>query len=1202
MKKFYYNLCLTLVAAIVAVGCTEDLTTDNVVVNDATNCEMIEVVANLEIDEDTRTTLLDNNSGKVLWSEGDAIGAVLSDGTISECEATSVNGSSATFKVPSNTLYAIYPYSSKTTYNTEAGTLSHTLGSNITLDGSAKVFGDGQNVMVAQLSNSTLPFKHVCGYLEVKLKGTGTVKHVALRSNSQNWDAMSGLGTIDLSDATKPVFTASTDHGVAFNWVYATCNNVELSKSEAKSFYFVVPPRTYENLCICVQTEEGSYTISSKNSIVVNRAKIRPIAAIDIDTVKPTAATDLSAGGVANCYVVPQGSEAKYYSFPARKINGTANLEGIAYAHLSWSESATLVTNVSYDAATGTVSFKYEGNNAEGNAHIVLLNNKHEIVWYNHIWCTDQPARLAIKASNNRGYAILDRNLGATHTPATVADAANISADKATETLGLYYQYGRPSPFPRAKSSATRTESNAFKQNTNVAVQYAFAKYNQHMASTTAVHSYEAALQYPKMFYCMKYSSAAASEETYSETGSNATWYGKSVYHPFNDSDKLWHSEDADIVSKKSDNDPCPAGYCVDDQASVNAYLIGKTFTAASTNFGSYYQDPETNALIWLPYQGFRTWNSGVVNYVGNNGSSVGNYNMWAAYTVAPSNNLNCIRISGTTKPGIQEAYTQASMGAAIRCRAIDRSDLNQAEVVTKTFDGEGTEASPYLIKTADDLVKLSGLCNGTVEAEDDVDYTAAHYALAASIDMKDVEFTSITPFKGSFDGKTFSISNLTVATVGGVPTALFGEATGATIKNVTLVNCTVEVTTNDLFTAGIVGKATNSTISKCVINGGTISSTASGTFVSVCGSNGASSVIAGIAACAANTTISECSVKAKISTTGQFVGAIVGHIEGGKIDKCKVENGSDLFGKSNHTAGIAGRVTFEAEISNCTVDTPVICGYGVAGGIAGRMESGAIKNCLVTSNSSVVGHFEQDGVSYVDIGGIVGIIQTAADRGSSAVVENCACYANVEANCYIGGIVGEVIPAIAGVTVDVKNCFYKGSLTVRKSNSGGYGVAGGIVGIIGNGTVNGDANVTNCAALVSSITCVSKATYPSAGGLGGYIKKSVFNNCYTNLDAANISMVSGSGNQYGSLYGVTWWSTAPVIKNCYYLKDNRIGRDGGTAALENVSGHTIAEMTDGTLLNKLKAVGGSWTTNAEGYPVPAGAPANTGSTAAPQN
>ena len=59
MKKFYYNLVLTLVAAIVAVGCTEDITTDNFVVNNDANCEMIEVVADLELFEESRTTLID---------------------------------------------------------------------------------------------------------------------------------------------------------------------------------------------------------------------------------------------------------------------------------------------------------------------------------------------------------------------------------------------------------------------------------------------------------------------------------------------------------------------------------------------------------------------------------------------------------------------------------------------------------------------------------------------------------------------------------------------------------------------------------------------------------------------------------------------------------------------------------------------------------------------------------------------------------------------------------------------------------------------------------------------------------------------------------------------------------------------------------------------------------------------------------------
>ena len=1004
MKKLYYNLVLTLVAAVLAVGCTEDLTGD---VNGAvagSDFEYIEVTAGLESAE-SRTTLTDSgNGGKMTWSAGDAIGAIMEDGTITECVATAVDGASATFSVPSGTKYAVYPYASSDTFNAESG-LSKTLVNTVTLDGSKQVFDDGQNVMCAHLVDGHLSFRNLCGYIEIKLKGTEVVKHIALRDNSNNWDALSGLGTFDLSDATNPVFTPGTNHGSTYNWMYAKCTDVQLSSSEATSFYLAVPPRAYNNLSICVVTDKGSYSTISQNTITVNRSSIRPLAAIDVDALAPTATTDLSSAGVANCYIVPQSADAKSYSFPARKINGTANLENVAYAHISWSESASLINNVCYDAATGMVSFKYEGNNAEGNAHITLLDASHKIIWYNHIWCTDQPARLAIHTPS-KVYAILDRNLGATYTPTTVAEASSISAQNASDALGLYYQYGRPNPYPRANSISGGNDSSAFKGNTRIAVQYAFAVYNQHLAYTSTVYSYADALTYPKMFYKVGYSAANGSESTYDKNGSNYTWYGKTVYHPFNDSDKLWHSENADVVSKKSDNDPCPAGYCVDDQASIETYLIGRSFTAGPSNYGSYYQCSESKAVIWLPYQGFRNGGSGVVGYL------TSNYNMWAVYTTSPANNLNCIRVSGNVKPGKQD-YTQGGQGFGIRCRAMDRSDLNQVEVVTKTFDGEGTEASPYLIKTSDDLVKLSGLCNGSIEADDDVDYATAHYALGANIDMKGVEFLPITSFGGVLDGKRFTISNLTIQPSMG-SAAPFVSIENATIKNVILTNYSVIGTETDTH----------------------------------------------------------------------------------------------------------------------------------AGGIAAKMSSGTI--------------------------------------------ENCACYANIEAFCYVGGIVGEVV-ATGTKVVNIKNCLFKGSLTARKPNGSGYGCGGGIVGCIGNGTNPGEANVTNCVALVDAITCGAKMSYPSVGGLAGYVKKSVFDNCYTNLAVANISMVSGSGNQYGSLYGVTWWAYSPVIKNCYYLADNRIGRDGGTVALENVSGLTIEEMTNGTLLNKLKAVGGDWTANSDGYPVPSG-------------
>ena len=671
MKKIY---CL-LAAAILAVGCTEDITTDNTIVNNDANYEYVDVVADLEINEDSRTTLTNNGQGgKVVWSENDAIGAVLEDGTIVERVVKSIDGGKATFSVPTTTLYAIYPYSSKTTYSN--GVLSHTLVNTVALDGSAKVFGDGQNVMVAHLSEGKLPFKHLCGFIEVKLKGTGTVKHVALRSNAKNWDVMSGLGTINVSDATNPTFVPDSNHGVAYNWVYATCNNVELSKSEATSFYFIVPPRTYKDLCICVQTEEGSYTISSKNSIVVNRAMIRPIAAIDIDTVKPTAATDLSAGGVANCYIVPQGGDAKYYSFPARKISSAANLEGAAYAHLVWSESSTLVTNVSYDAATGMVSFKYEGNQKEGNALVSVLNSKHEILWSWHIWCTDQPQMVRIKAKSvDTYYGQLDRNLGATYAPKSVAEATGISAEDATKSAGLYYQYGRPTPFPRVKNIADKNaEETAFISNTNVAVEYGFRNYSQDFRrSTTTGFSMSAAVVYPNMFYAISYT-----DKTGAELGGNQscnTWHSGAI-NPNTQKDQLWYSLNKDVVDKKADNDPCPAGYVPEEGWGV--YNNRYTFTGVGS-YGLYYTCPVTNNLMWFPLSGYRNHASGKASSIGSN------FNIWAVPTMGTNNGaVSAVRWNANAasadapNPGqlCYLDYNQLSQGFGVRCRVMDRSAL----------------------------------------------------------------------------------------------------------------------------------------------------------------------------------------------------------------------------------------------------------------------------------------------------------------------------------------------------------------------------------------------------------------------------------------------------------------------------------------------------------------------------------------------
>lgn len=1212
MKNIYYYLILALSAAMLAIGCTEDLTTDESVgLVNGSDKEFMTVTAALEFDtpaegEKSRATLVDDGNGKVVWSEGDTIGAVSSDGTITECAAVSIDGSSAMFSVPTDTKYAIYPYNASQSFNVETKKLSHSLVSTVTLDGSKRVFDDEQNTMVAHLSGETLPFKHLCGYIEVKLTGSQVVKHIALRSNTKSWDALSGLGTLDVSNPDEPKITMGKTSTSTFNWVYAACEDVQLS-GEATSFYFVVPPRTYENLTICVQTNKGSYSITSKNAITVNRAKIRPLAAIDVDKLAHTTVTDLSAKEVANCYVVSQSNDVGYFSFPARKINSTATLSGAAYAHLIWSEHKELVTNVNYDASTGKVSFKYGGSNLEGNALVAVMDANHNVLWSWHIWCTDGPNTIAVsEVDDGTVCGILDRNIGATYTPTTVAEAVAISASDATDAIGLQYQYGRPTPFPRQRNiKDTAEESPAFSNPSKYDVMYGFNAQVQGFVLSNTAYNQSVALTYPNTYFIVYYTDKNGTTITTTPNSKQYTWYA-SPHNPYSQGMNLWYSKNADVVDKKSDNDPCPPGYVVEEGLSARDYIGEVTYNRVgygsdyANTYGHYYQCPISEALVYIPESGFRT-DKGALR-------SSGNYfNLWLVPTNKDNGQLVVWRFYGhSNTPTLDTGYQTYSLlgqGFNVRCRVKDRSDFVSLQPVSM-FEGEGTAASPFLIKKAVDIARLAGLCSGTLTSSDTtIDFKTAHYAVANNIDMSGTSVPPITPFSGVFDGRNYTLSNLTVAAKDGTPTGLFGKITDATVKNVKITNGNVAVTsTTQLYTGGVVGYALNSTIDNCSF-AGTVKSAAKASLTADSGGFNTCAVLGGIVGFAKNSTISNSTFSGEgVASAGQFVGGIAGIAEGGKLLKCKTAQNSNLYCEMNHIGGITALASFDVEISECVSEAAVVCRYFYVGGLVGYMQSGTIDKCLVSSNANVHGgcnNEEENG--WVGVGGIVGIADTGTSaKGTKIVVKNSACYANVKGNVYIGGIIGNIQARVASIPVTFSNNLFVGSLALNYYNSNKYGCAGGVIGCC-NPTGTYDVSFTDCVALVNGMTVNSGATAAGYGGVAGFSNhKTSFTRCYSNFDSGIIVTKEGkkmseytSIKQYGNMYGVAYPSTS--LTNCYYLTGT-IGASHSTGGpvTTNVEALSITDMTNGTLLGKLNAAGGNWVAGVGSYPVPSTVPSNT--------
>ena len=317
---------------------------------------------------------------------------------------------------------------------------------------------------------------------------------------------------------------------------------------------------------------------------------------------------------------------------------------------------------------------------------------------------------------------------------------------------------------------------------------------------------------------------------------------------------------------------------------------------------------------------------------------------------------------------------------------------------------GEGTEESPYLISSKEDLLELSDIVD-----KDSTDFAGKYFLMTNSIDLKSVsQFTPIGNqlrgagvenmryFRGYFDGGGYTITGLKENYESGLSVGLFGIIYDATIKNLTLASSTVK---GSSAVGGLVGLSRgNSTIENCrVASDVTVSGAA---------------FVAGICASAfleGKLTISQC-VNAATVTGGYAAGVISANQQDGTtIERC----------------GNQGVIT--------------VSSYDGGGVVAlSDYASTNILNCYNTGSVTFDGT-QQFG------GGILGRVHYyLSDEDKTKVrVENCYNAAVLTVNGY-GSVVAPVIPANNVVPADdgydtnrltVKNCFYASDLSVSSES-----------------------------------------------------------------------------------------------------------------------------------------------------------------------
>lgn len=244
-------------------------------------------------------------------------------------------------------------------------------------------------------------------------------------------------------------------------------------------------------------------------------------------------------------------------------------------------------------------------------------------------------------------------------------------------------------------------------------------------------------------------------------------------------------------------------------------------------------------------------------------------------------------------------------------------------------FDGFGIKTNPYLIEDAEDLKLLAEKVNSG-EA-----YANTYFKQTADIDLNnETNWTPIgtvtndgkdaRPFKGTFDGDGYKITNLKV-TGNSNNAGLFGYVDGAIIQN---CNVTGEVNGYD-YVGGVVGNAYGKTqILSCSFRGDV---------------TGEDSYIGGIAG-SARGTIKNCYALADVTATEFIAGGIAGKAYGVTIENCYY---SGEVSAKDYAGGIAGYVSGAKTIRNCVSLAESVTGIGFVNRIVGcvRQNTNLINN-----------------------------------------------------------------------------------------------------------------------------------------------------------------------------------------------------------------------------------------------------------------
>lgn len=361
-----------------------------------------------------------------------------------------------------------------------------------------------------------------------------------------------------------------------------------------------------------------------------------------------------------------------------------------------------------------------------------------------------------------------------------------------------------------------------------------------------------------------------------------------------------------------------------------------------------------------------------------------------------------------------------------------------------------------------------------------------ADYILTGNVDLDGYNWkpigTNLNKFNGTFEGKGFTISNLTINTADEGSFGLFGYVNNAEFSNISFKNFSFSftgVTAQQTYVGALAGHISgNAEIENC-----------SG---------------------------SDITIECKFGAIGGLVGLIdeKSNINNSSVVSCDLK----LTAYLNPVGGLVG--SMYGDITGCSVSSAKLSSVGSAGGLVGSIEgksniTNSSASCTVSESSSA--------------GGLVGYIFKSSN------ITNSSASGDLNGSSCVGGLVGDV-KELSNITNSSANC------NVYTAATGGAGVgAGGLAGNMYGHIINSSAfgTVTSkgdfAGGLIGYLTgpsssiqnSFSKCTVSAknnAGGLAGFYFGTISQSYASGL-------VTASENYAGGLVG---YSDITRIENSY--------------------------------------------------------------------